>query len=149
MYYFFWLTPMNHYFLTAFCYRYKWMCPESPSLCFPVCKHLWVIWMQMSHWICSERRQKDVQRWEIHVQDPSKPGSPNSVIGNVSPLLPLVEKGWEWRNIAAVRGQHGGCHCYLSSCTVAWSNIKLSWGLHYKSFSVHYALHAYDMPAIL
>lgn len=139
--------PMIHYSLTTFCHRYKRVCPESSALCFPMCEHLRLIWMQMSHWICSERRQKNVQRWDTHVQGHLSQGALTlSMMGGVPPKLPIR------------RGRLGiGEHCcspwiilglsllpFLLNCS-----LKLSRGLHYRSFLVHHALHACDMPAIL
>lgn len=94
------LRSMIRYFLTFFSCRYKWMCPESSALCLPMCKHLWVLWMQMSCWICFERRQEDVQRWDIHVQAQlSQKAVILSMMRDVPPKLPLVQEGWEFVNI--------------------------------------------------
>ena len=38
-----------------------------------------------------------------------------SMMGDVPPKHPLVEKDWKLGNTAVVYGQYDGCHCYIFS----------------------------------
>lgn len=118
-----------HYFTFFFC-RYKWVCPESSAMCLPVCKYLWVLWMQVPSWLRSARRQEDVQRWES-CQSSSKPECPLSVSKGRFPAKGSLSSS----GLGNVRRHlliHSKCRGFISSFTpgLYQDAQQAQWGLH-------------------